>query len=173
MAKKTVSGIVGFFKDDDALLAAAKKTYAAGYRNFDTLTPFPIHGMDAAMGLKPSFIPWFTFISGLIGCAFGLGMQWWTHSVSWALNIGGKPLFSLPAYIPIIFETTVLFGALITVGGMFYVCGLPRINPPIIDPDITCHKFALFIPETDKGYDKAQDFLKSLGASDVRKVAEF
>lgn len=172
MAKR-VSGVVGFFKDDQALLEAAKKTYGAGYRDFDTLTPFPVHGMDDAMGLKPSNVPWFTFVAAMCGLAFGLGLQWWTHSVSWPLNVGGKPFFSLPAYIPIVFEMTVLFGALITVAGMLYICGLPKVDPPIIDLDITSHKFALFIPETDKGYDKAQDFLKSLGATDVKKVAEF
>lgn len=172
MAKR-VSGVVGFFNDDNALLDAAKKTHAAGFRDFDTLSPFPIHGMDEAMGLKRSNVPWFTFVAGLIGCSAGLAFQWWTHSVSWPLNVGGKPLFSLPAYVPIIFEMTVLFGALISVAGMLYMNGLPKVNPPIIDPEITSHKFALFIPETDKGYDKAEQFLKGLGASDVRKIAEF
>lgn len=172
---KRTSGVAGFFKDDHALLEAAKKTYSAGYREFDTLSPFPVHGMDDAMGLKPSPVPWFTLIAGLSGCAFGLWLQWWIHAVSWPLNIGGKPYFSLPAYIPVIFEMTVLSGALISVAGMFLLCGLPKVNPPIIDPDITCHKFAIFIPQNDKGYDerKTQDFLKSIGATEIKKVSEF
>lgn len=172
---KRVSGVAGFFKDDLALLEAAKKTYAAGYREFDTLSPFPIHGMDDAMGLKRSPVPWFAFFFGLFGCGFGLWFQWWVHSVSWPLNIGGKPYFSLAAYVPIIFEMTVLFGALLSVAGMFLLCGLPKVDPPIIDPDITCHKFAIFVPQNDVGFNeqKIQDFFKSIGATEIKKVAEF
>jgi hypothetical protein len=172
---KYVSGVVGFIEDDHKLLDAAKKTYAAGYRDFDTLSPFPIHGMDAAMGLGRSAIPWVTFFAGLFGCSFGLWFTWWTSAVDYPLNVGGKPLWSLPAFIPILFELTILFGALSSVGAMFILNGLPKVDPPIIDPDITCSKFALFIPETEKGYspEKAEEHLKSIGATDIRRVAEF
>lgn len=172
---KYVSGVVGFVADDHKLLDAAKSTYAAGYRDFDTLSPFPVHGMDAAMGLGRSPIPWVTFFAGLAGCSFGLWFTWWTSAVDYALNVGGKPLFSLPAFIPILFELTILFGALSSVGAMFVLNGLPKVDPPIIDPDITCSKFAVFIPETEKGYspEKAEEHLRSIGATDIRRVAEF
>lgn len=172
---KTTSGVVGFFKDEFKLLTAAEKTHKAGYRQFDTLTPFPIHGMDEAMGLKRSPIPWVTFVFGAIGCATAVLLQWYVAAYDWPLNVGGKPFFSLPAFIPVVFELTVLFGGLATFGAVLFFCKLPRVNPPIIDPDITSHKFALFIPEDDVGFEagKAETFLKSLGAEEVRRVAEF
>lgn len=171
----TVSGVAAFFKDEHALLVAAEKTYKAGYRRFDTLSPFPIHGMDDAMGLKRSFLPWVTFFAGLFGCSFGLWFQWYTGSYDWPINIGGKPFFSLPAFIPVMFELTILIGGLSTVGALFAVCRLPKVDPPIIDKDLTSHKFAIFIPENDVGYDvsRAEGHLKSLGATEVRQVAEF
>lgn len=172
---KRTKGVVGFFKDDHELLAAAEKTYKAGYREFDTISPFPIHGMDDAMGLKRSPIPWVTLVFGLIGLATALGGQWYVAAYDWPLNIGGKPFFSLPAFIPVTFELTVLFGGLATFGAVLFFCKLPKVDPPIIDPDLTSHKFAVFIPESDVGYEagKAEAFLKSIGGSEVRQVAEF
>lgn len=172
---KYVSGVVGFIANEHKLLEAASQTYAAGYRKFDTISPFPIHGMDAAMGLKPSFIPWVTFIAGLTGCTLGGLFTWWTSAVDYGLNVGGKPLWSLPAFIPIMFELTILFGALCSVGAMIIANGLPKVDPPIIDPDLTCDKFAVFIPETEAGYsaEKAKAHLQSIGAIDIRDVAEF
>lgn len=169
LRSKTDKGVAAIFDDEHQLLEAAKKVYASGYRKFETLSPFPIHGMDDAMGLKRSPVPWFTMIFGTIGCAFGVWFQWWTSAVSWPINVGGKPMFSLPAFIPIIFEITVLFGALCSVAGMLWLCDLPKVDPPVIHPDITSHKFALFIPENDHGYDeaKAKDLLKSLGAEEI------
>ncbi len=168
-------GVVGFFKDDHMLLDAAGKTYKAGYREFDTISPFPIHGMDEAMGLKRSPIPWVTFVFGCIGLIVAIGGQWYVAAYDWAMNIGGKPFFSLPAFIPVAFELTVLFAGLSTFGAVLFFCKLPKVDPPIIDPDLTSHKFAVFIPENDVGYsaDKAEAFLKSIGADDVRRVAEF
>lgn len=170
----TVNGTVAFFEDEHALLIAAQKTYEQGYRKFDSISPFPIHGMDDAIGLKRSPVPWFTFFAGATGLAFGVWVQWWMSAVSWPINIGGKPMFSLPAFIPIIFELTVLFGALTSVAGMLWLCGLPKVDPPVIDPGLTCSKFALFIPEDDQGYDepRVQSLMKTLGAVEVRK-AEF
>ncbi|MFK8136963.1 MAG: DUF3341 domain-containing protein [Bdellovibrionales bacterium] len=172
---KYVSGVVGFLPDDRAILKAAKETYSAGFRDFDTLTPFPIHGMDQAMGLKRSWIPWVTFFAGLTGFSLGLWFTWWTSAVDYPINVGGKPMFSLPAFIPVLFELTILFGALASVATMFLINGLPKVDPPIIDPDITCHKFALFIPETEEGYspERAETHLQSIGATDIRRVAEF
>lgn len=172
LRSKTDKGYAAIFNDEHALLAATKKTYSAGYRRFETLSPFPIHGMDDAMGLKRSPVPWFTFIFGLIGLAFGTTLQWWMSAVSWPINVGGKPMFSLPAFIPIIFELTVLFAALSSVAGMLWLCGLPKVDPPVIHPDLTSHKFALFIPENDHGYEesKVKEHLKSLGATEIIKA---
>ena len=168
-------GVLGYFSDERALLAAAHRVYEAGYRRFDTLSPFPVHGMDEAMGLKRSPLPWVTFIAGVLGCAFGLWFQWWTSAVNWPLNIGGKPFFSLPAFIPIVFEVTVLFAGLASFGAVLVFCRLPQVNPPILDEDFTDHKFALFIPKEDAKFSDVESgrFLESLGATNVRKYERF
>lgn len=173
--KKRVSGVVGIWSDDHDILTAAHKMREAGYKHFDAITPFPVHGMEEAIGIKRSFIPYVTFIAGLTGGCLGLFFQYWVAAVSWPLNIGGKPFFSAPAFIPVTFELTILFAALSSVITMFAVNKLPQHNPPIIDPDLTSHKFALWIPETEPGYsaEKVESFLKQLGAEEVRRVAEF
>lgn len=174
MAKK-VGGVVGIWLDDHALVEAAAKVRDSGFRKFDAITPFPVHGLEEAIGIQRSMIPWVTFIAGVTGAACGLGLQFWTSAVDWAINVGGKPFFSGPAFIPVTFELTILFAALASVGALIALCGLPKVDPPIIDPDLTSHKFALFIPETDVGYDasRVEQMLKSLGAQEVRRIAEY
>lgn len=174
MAKKQ-SGVAGLWSDDHAILEAAEKMRLAGYKKFDAITPFPVHGMEEAIGIKRSMIPWVTFFSGVTGGSLGLYFQYWTSAVSWPINVGGKPFFSLPAFIPVTFELTILFAALFSVGAMFFLNGLPKVNPPIIDPDLTSHKFALWVPDTEEGYsvEKVEAFLKELGAEEVKRVAEY
>ena len=168
-------GIVGYFNDENDLLEAAKKTKLAGYSQFDTISPFPVHGMDEVMGLKRSPVPWFTFFAGLTGCAFAVWFQWWTSAVDYPLNIAGKPFFSLPAFVPIIFEITVLLAGLASFGAVLLLCKLPQVNPPILDTDLTCHKFALYIPESDPHYDKDQvtKHIKSLKHINMEFYKEF
>ena len=170
----TKKGIVGIWLDEHDLVKAAKKTRSAGFTKFDAISPFPLHGIDEAMEIPRSFIPWVTFIFGLTGCLLGLWLTWWTSAVDWPINIGGKPMMSLPAFIPVIFECTILLAALSSVGALIYICGLPKVDPPVIDPALTSHKFALFVPEDDSGYDagKVEAMFKELGASEVRQ-AEF
>lgn len=168
---KTVNGTAGIWTDEHDLVEAAKKVKEAGFTMTEAISPFPLHGIDDAMGIPRSWIPWVTFTFGLLGCSFGTWFTWWTSAVNYPLVIAGKPFWSLPAFIPIIFECTILFAALSSVGALIAVCGLPKVNPPIIDPDLTCSKFALFIPETDKAYNasKIEELFKSLGAESVRQ----
>src|ERR1039458_10619474 len=120
-SRKYVSGVAGFFADEHKLLDAAKATYKAGYRKFDSVTPFPVHGMDDAMGLKPSWLPWVTLIMGLFGTACGFLLPYYTMGIDWPLIIGGKPFVGYPAYVPIMFELSILIGALSTVAALFLV----------------------------------------------------
>ncbi len=174
MAKRQ-SGVAGIWSDDAKILEAAAKMRDAGYKKFDAITPFPVHGMEEAVGIKRSGIPYVTFVAGITGCTCGLLLQWWTSAVSWPINVGGKPMFSLPAFIPITFELTILFAALFSVGAMFFLNGLPKVDPPIIDRDLTSHKFALWVPDDEEGYnvEKVEAFLKELGADEVKRVAEY
>ncbi len=174
MAKK-MSGVLGLWSDESKVLVAARKVREAGFKKFDAITPYPVHGMEEAVGIKRSGIPWVTFGAGLLGGVLGLYFQYWVASVDWPINIGGKPFFSLPAFIPVTFETTVLFAALFSVAAMILVNGLPAVNPKILDPDLTSHKFAILIPNNDVGYSqgKVEDLLKELGADEVRLFYDY
>lgn len=168
-------GLAAIFTDEHSVLEAATKSRDLGMVKFDAITPYPVHGMEDACGIKRSGIPYVTFIAGLTGLLGGLALTWYTSAYDWPINVGGKPPFSLPAFIPILFELTILFAALASVGAMFYKVGIPSIDPPVIDPDLTSHKFAIFVPEDEKGYDakKLEAFYKSLGAEYVKKVEAY
>ena len=184
--KAALTGVVGYFKAPGELLAAAEKIKQAGYKFFDAYTPFPIHGLDQAAGLKRSFLPWVTFVAGATGAIGGFGLQYWTSAVDWPLIVGGKPFNSWPAFVPVMFETTVLLAALSTVGAMFIANGLPNLSKKSFDPEITNNKFAMMI-EIPPAYDESDpedvatagkkfveaevsDFLKKLGAYEVKSV---
>lgn len=169
---KYQSGLAGIFTSEAQIIRAAKKTQEMGFTKYDAITPYPVHGMEEACEIKRSWIPYVTFVAGLVGGSSGWLLTYWTSAVNWPLNIGGKPFHSLPAFIPIIFELTILFAALCSVGALFYACGLPKINPPVIDLDLTSHKFAIFIPSNDTGYDEAKikAMFQSLGAETVKKT---
>lgn len=169
---KTLQGVVGFFKDPEMLKKAAQEVKNRNCKNFDAFTPFPVHGLEDAMGIKRSFLPWVTFLSGLTGCTLGLALQIWTSAVAWPLNVGGKPLVSLPAFIPITFECTVLLAGLATAGALFVVSGLPNFKPTILNPQITNDEFALFVSSEDSQYNEKdlKDLFQKAGAHEVRLV---
>lgn len=171
MAQYT-KGIAGIWEDEHMVLKAARKTREAGFTKFDAISAYPIHGMEEACGIKRSWIPYVTFIAGVVGLTCGLLLTWWTSAVNWAVNVGGKPFFSLPAFIPIMFELTILFAALSSVAALFYACKIPRIDPPNIDPDLSSHKFAIFVPQNDTGYDESriEKMFRELGATEVKKT---
>ncbi len=175
MASKKSGGIAGIWLDDHECVIAATRVREAGFKKFDAITPFPVHGMEEAIGIKRSFIPYITFAMALVGLAAGLGLEHWTSVVSWPINVGGKPFFSGPAFVPIMFELTVLFSALASVVALFAVCKLPKIDPPVIDPDLTSHKFAIFISEEDAGYnvERCETLFKTLGAVEVKRLSHY
>ena len=115
MFQKRIGGMAGIFLDEHQVVDAARKVREAGFTKFDAISPFPLHGMEEAVGIKRSVIPYVSFVAALVGLAAGLGLTYWTSVVSWPINVGGKPFFSLPAFIPIMFELTILFSALSSV----------------------------------------------------------
>ena len=173
--KRSMGGVAEIFLDESKVLNAASKVREAGFLKFDAISPYPIHGMEEACGIKRSGIPYITFGAGVVGLLAGLSLVYYTSAIDWPINVGGKPMFSLPAFIPVMFELTILFAALSSVGALFYLCKMPRVNPPVIDKDLTCHKFAIFIPENDIGFnsERVEKMLKDLGANEVKKVAEY
>ncbi len=165
-------GVIAVFDNEEDILKAARSVREKNYQDFDTFTPFPVHGMDDAMNLKRSFLPWITLGGGTFGLAFAGFLQIWTSAYDWPVNIGGKPMISLPAFVPIFFELTVLFAGLATVAGLFAVCGLPNKEARILHPDITNDKFVLFVPNKGKNFNQAEvtQFLKSLKPLEVTVV---
>tara|TARA_Y100001958_G_scaffold159004_1_gene158782 strand:- start:466 stop:1017 length:552 start_codon:yes stop_codon:yes gene_type:complete len=172
ISDKGQEGFAGIWEDEHQFVEAARKTREAGVEGFEAISPFPLHGIDEAMGIPRSFIPWVTFFAGLTGCAFGLWFTWWTSAVDWPIIIAGKPMWSLPAFIPVVFELTILFGALSSVGALIAICGLPKVEPPVIDATLSSHRFALFVPKKAKGFDqqKLTDLFKQSGATEVKET---
>lgn len=173
--KKSVGGVAGIWLDDHECVVAAKKVRDAGFVKADAVTPFPVHGMEEALGIKRSFIPYVAFVAGCMGLLAGLSLQYFTSVHDWPINVGGKPFFSGPAFAPVMFELTILFSALFSVGALFAACRLPKVDPPVIDPDVTSHKFAIFVPENDAGFqfEKVEALMKSLGAVEVKRLSTY
>ena len=124
-------GLLAEFESVEKLLAAAEAIRKAGYTRFDAHSPIPVHGLDEAMGIRPTRLPLVVLLGGAAGCAGGLLLQWWTNAVDYPYMISGKPLFSLPANIPVAFETTILFAALTALVAMLALNGLPRLYHPL------------------------------------------
>jgi hypothetical protein len=166
--------VVGFFEGPHALLDAAQKAKSSGkFASLDAFSPFPIHGMDDAMGIKRSMLPYITFGAGITGTTCAFALQYWTSAVDWPLIVGGKPFNSWPAFVPVMFELTILFAGIATVFGMFALNRLLNLTKKAFDPTITRDRFALMIEAAEgKGFDQAQasQFLSSIGARDVRQV---
>ncbi|MGI9548484.1 MAG: DUF3341 domain-containing protein [Bdellovibrionales bacterium] len=159
---KAQQGVAGLWEDEEAFLVAVRQARKRKIKNVITITPYPVHGLEEASGTPRSWIPWVTFTFGLLGCLFGLWFTWWTSAVDWPVIIGGKPHWSLAAFIPVIFELTILFAALSSIAALFYVCGLPHIEPPVIDPGLSSHKFGIFIPEGTKKIKDIKPVIESL-----------
>lgn len=167
---KGQSGLCGLWLDEHKFVQAATALRKSGVQNFEAVSPFPVHGIDEAVGLKRSWIPYVCFAFALMGCAFGVWFTWWTSAVDWPLIIGGKPMWSLPAFIPVIFECTILFAALGSVATMLLVNSLPQVDPPVLDKDLTSHKFALFVPDTEgRSQAELEKLFSSQGASEVKR----
>jgi len=172
--ESTKPGMAGLWLDEHSVVEAARKVHSLGYKSIEVLSPYPMHHIDDAIGLKRSFVPWITFTFGMLGCSFGAWFTWWVAASDWPINIAGKPMWSLPAFIPVIFECTILFAALSSVGALIYLAGLPKFEPAVIDPDLTSHKFGIFIYGNDKKYneDEIKKLFNELGADEV-KASEF
>jgi hypothetical protein len=161
--------IVGNFLDEAVLFPAVKSVRKAGYKIHDVYTPFPIHGLDKAMGLRDTSLHTAGFIYGITGTATAVGFITWALTIDWPLNFGGKPFFSLPAWIPITFELTVLFASIGMVLTFCYLCQLaPFVKKDHFDLRSTDDHFVMVLEATDKTNEaESVAFLQSLGAKDV------
>jgi len=161
--------VVGCFDDEAMLFPAVKKVRKAGYKIHDVYTPFPVHGLDHAMGLRETSLHTAGFIFGITGTTTALTCMTWILTKDWPLNIGGKPHFALPAWIPITFELTVLFAAVGMVLTFCYLCQLsPFVKKHHFHARATDDLFVMAIECTDKTNDLAvQAFLETAGAKEI------
>jgi len=169
-------GILALYEDPDALLRAATVAREHGFAGVDAYTPYAVHGLSEALGIRKSWVPFVTLVMGLSGAALGLTFEIWASSIDWPINVGGKPFVSLPAFIPITFETTVLGAALATVFGMLALNGLPMPYHPVFNVPrfalSTRNRFFLCIEATDPLFDRehTRRFLERLVPRQVSEV---
>ena len=169
-------GVMAQFDSPSTLVAAARETYAAGYRRINGYSPFPIEELSDAIGFKRTTLPLIVLAGGIIGAVGGFFMQYWMEVIDYPINVGGKPFNSWPAFIPITFECTVLAAAFAAVFGMLALNKLPQPYHPVFNaPNFalaTRDSFFLVIESKDPKFDhdEAVRFLKSLEARAVNDV---
>ncbi|QDT94070.1 quinol:electron acceptor oxidoreductase subunit ActD [Gimesia algae] len=167
-AEPQLLGLLAEFDDPHALIEASKKVRDAGYSKWDTHTPFPLHGIDEAMGIKWTILPWIVACCGLMGGTIAVGMQYWMNAVDYPFIISGKPLFSIPASIPITFELSVLLSAFGAFLGMLGLNQLPKLYNPMFKSQafrrVTNDRFFISMDATDPKFSEIDtgEFLKSL-----------
>jgi hypothetical protein len=166
-------GIVAEFATPADLYRACERVRDAGFTRWDAHTPFPVHGLEQAMGLRRSPLPWIVLVMGLAGATLGFALQWWVHSAAYPLVISGKPYVAWPAYIPITFELGVLFAALGAVFGMLGLNRLPMHYHPLfrskVFERVTDDAFFISIESWDPRFDASatRTLLESLSARNV------
>ncbi len=169
-------GLIAEFDSPKELTEAAKKAYAAGYRTMEAYSPFPIHHLHEHLGVKKTRIPLAVLIGGITGTCTGLAMQTWASVFNYPMNIGGRPLFSWPSFIPICFELTILFAAFSAFFSLMVSNGFPRPYHPVFNAKnferATKDGFFLCIASEDKIFEleKTRSLLKSLNPKEVSEV---
>jgi hypothetical protein len=171
-------GAVAEFETAADIYHACEKVRDAQYTKWDALTPFPVHGLEHAMGMSRSRLPFFVFAMGISGASGAMLLQWWISAVDYPIIIAAKPYFSWPAFIPITFEVMVLFSAASAVLGMLFLNRLPRWYHSLFKSErfarVTDDRFFIAIEAEDPKFkpDETQDFLRSLGATHVELVED-
>jgi hypothetical protein len=180
-AKKRTSLVLAEFDTTHDVVHAAEKVRDAGYKNWDCHTPFPIHGMDKAMGLRDSRLGWIVISAALTGLATAFVMMHWMNGIDYPMVVDGKPPGApgtLPSMVPVCFELTILFSAFGAVLGMFHLNGLPRHNHPIFESDrfkgASDDKYFISIEAEDPKFDvaKARALFESAHATSVEVLEE-
>jgi mono/diheme cytochrome c family protein len=168
-------GLLAEFETPGALVNAARKVRDAGYTDFDCYSPFPVHGIDDAMGIKRTILPLIVFCGGIAGTIGGAFLEWWMNAYNWPWNVSGKPVWSIPANVPIAYETTILASVLTTFFGMWMLNKLPQVWHPFFKLDrflkVTDDGFMLGIEATDKRFDvsRTKTLLEGAGATAVEE----
>ncbi|MCP3977906.1 MAG: DUF3341 domain-containing protein [bacterium] len=176
--QRDLYGLLAEFNTPGELMHAAEGVRDAGFKNWDCYSPFPVHGLDRAMGLRDTRLPWVVLIAGITGTTVAVLMQWWMNAVDYKLIIGGKPFFSLPSNIPVAFEVTILFAAISAFASMFLFNNLPKLYHPVFRSKrfkrVTTDGFFISIEKNDPRFDEAKtdELLRSLGSANVERLED-
>ena len=176
--RPAVYGLMAEFEDPTSLVHATHKAYHEGYRCMDAYSPYPIEELHEALGSHETRLPLIVLIGGIIGCIGGYLLQYWVSAITYPVNIGGKPLHSWPAFIPVTFECTILVAALSCVLGMLALNGLPQPYHPVFNVPrfalASRNRFFLCIESQDPKFDinGTRHFLETLSPREVTTVAD-
>lgn len=178
--RKRVYGYLAEFKSASALYKAAEKVRDAGFRKWDCYTPYPVHGLDTAMGMKRSILPWFVFIGGVTGCATAFALAYSTQVLIYPTVVQAKPtnIFTVSAFFPIMFELTILFSGFTVLFGLLGLIQLPRLNHPLFASKqfhrATDDGFFIAIEARDAkfGPDSTRSLLAEIGGENIELVEE-
>ena len=171
-------GLIAEFDTPADTMHAAEKVRDAGFRKWDVFTPFPVHGMDQAMGLKNSKVGWFSFIGGVSGYTLGMLMIWFMNAIDYPIVVGGKPMFSPFYSFPPSYELTILLGSFGSIAGMLFLNRLPRLHHPLLKNvrfKLATHdKFFVVIETADPKYSETETrkLLEALGSKHIEVVEE-
>jgi hypothetical protein len=175
MAEKPY-GLIAMFDTPGELMHAAEQVRDAGFKKWDCITPFPIHGLDGAMGVGRSRVPRISLAGGITGFCTGMSMIWFMDKFDYPITVGGKPLFSPLFAFPVSYELTILFTAFATIGGMFVLNGLPMHYHPVLNYDNirrgTDDKFFIVIERSDPKFnsDTTRALLSKIGGQDISEL---
>lgn len=175
--RSSIHGLMGEFGTPEELIHAVEKVREAGYRRIDAYAPFPVEGLSEALGLKRNMVPLITLIGGLVGGVGGFFFQYWAAGITYPLNIGGRPLNSWPAFIPVTFELTILGASLAAVFGMLALNRLPHPHHPVFNVHRFAHassdRFFVLIESNDPNFhlEKCARMLEEVHAQHITEVA--
>jgi Alternative complex III, ActD subunit len=176
MKRPRTYGLMAEFDNPTDLVVAARKTYEAGYKKIDAYSPFPIEELSEAIGFHHNGVPLVVLIGGILGCFSGFALQWWIATISYPVNVGGRPYLSTPAFIVVTFEMTILFAVLAALFGMLALNGLPMPYHPVFNVPrfafATKDRFFLIVFSSDPKYSSTatRDFLESLAPRSISEV---
>lgn len=176
MRDPRIYGLMAEFEDVNDAIVAARRTYAAGYRKIDAYAPFPVEELTEAIGFHGNGVALVCLVGGLLGGTAAYVLQWWINTISYPINIGGRPFHSWPSFIIVTFEMTILFAGLSAVFGMLSLNGLPMPYHPVFNvPQFEAasrDRFFLVIFSSDKNYDatRTREFLEGLNPVSVAEV---
>jgi Protein of unknown function (DUF3341) len=174
--RSSIYGLMAEFDSPEALRAAARGAFAAGFRRMDAYSPFPIDGLAEAIGFHSSRVPLLVLIGGILGCLGGFFLQYWASVIDYPINVGGRPLNSWPSFIPVTFEVTILLAALSAFFGVLVLNGLPMPYHPVFNVErfelASRNRFFLCIEATDGKFDpkSTREFFETVGARGIYEV---